>query len=414
MNNKNITKVGTLPMLILLLQNISIFFYDIVKVITLVQLLCLIFYTFYFIVENKRIHIHGAVQLWCIYVFNVLFNVLVGGDFLFIVAFFIINLSMLFVLNIENFNLLEYKIIKYFTLIHLLGNIFIFLLPPYIVEPILQLLLGDGYSVNYSWRAVSFMNAGLTSQPGMNAIFLTILSIVCMVELIETGKKKTWNYILLALSIVFVLSTGKRSSVVAIPLVALFYLLSLHARKLRHLSVKAWCLIGMVLTGLVYCFVYLYNNSTLFDVLIEKTEKLSVEGNISNGRTELWTVALQTFESSPLFGAGLKSIYKSIGVDVHNTYLQILAETGLLGFLIFSIALANLYSSGRRIAKRYISIGDGETKLTIGTGFAIMLYMILYGFVGNTFIDYLPLMLFSVSIMMIFSMSIYTNNNKVK
>lgn len=73
------------------------------------------------------------------------------------------------------------------------------------------------------------------------------------------------------------------------------------------------------------------------------------------GRVDLWTVAWRMFEDQPLLGAGAGNfpvssihyllrpgaierddfIISSAPLVTHNTYLQVLAETGLVGFVLF-------------------------------------------------------------------------------
>ncbi|HXH69858.1 MAG TPA: O-antigen ligase family protein [Pyrinomonadaceae bacterium] len=65
--------------------------------------------------------------------------------------------------------------------------------------------------------------------------------------------------------------------------------------------------------------------------------------DISNGRSHFWQIALKIFIAYPIFGAGLDSFGTAFtGYDtwngslrveqVHNDYLQILAEAGIMGF----------------------------------------------------------------------------------
>ena len=72
---------------------------------------------------------------------------------------------------------------------------------------------------------------------------------------------------------------------------------------------------------------------------------ISTDGLTSEGRTDLWTETIPLIKAYPVFGCGLGgyetafSRFKVSGVlvtddFVHNDYLQLLAELGLVGFLI--------------------------------------------------------------------------------
>lgn len=75
----------------------------------------------------------------------------------------------------------------------------------------------------------------------------------------------------------------------------------------------------------------------------------SIESEISTGRIgdrgQLWKTGIQMFEQRPITGTGAATFAFAaepiIGRDLaaHNTYVSVLTETGLVGFLLFTIAL---------------------------------------------------------------------------
>ena len=95
------------------------------------------------------------------------------------------------------------------------------------------------------------------------------------------------------------------------------------------------------------------------------------------GRTELWTVAWRMFEDHPITGVGLNNfraesqayvrepgrlefvhlIAEKPGV-VHNTYLQLLAETGVVGLALFLAAVAGCLRALWRAVRRFEQAGE--------------------------------------------------------
>ncbi|KPK24966.1 MAG: hypothetical protein AMJ70_00305 [Dehalococcoidia bacterium SG8_51_3] len=64
------------------------------------------------------------------------------------------------------------------------------------------------------------------------------------------------------------------------------------------------------------------------------------EGSL-NQRTFLWRDGLDSFEENPLFGVG-SNMYRSVnslGKVAHNSYLSVLVESGLVGFILFGVIL---------------------------------------------------------------------------
>ncbi len=57
---------------------------------------------------------------------------------------------------------------------------------------------------------------------------------------------------------------------------------------------------------------------------------------MSFSRFYLWAVSIEQFFNHPLFGGGLGSVAHLYGHESHNTVLQLLSETGLVGFTLFA------------------------------------------------------------------------------
>jgi putative inorganic carbon (hco3(-)) transporter len=57
------------------------------------------------------------------------------------------------------------------------------------------------------------------------------------------------------------------------------------------------------------------------------------------GRAEAWQEALHRFTTAPLFGIGFGRFQEeaSVGIAVHNWYVEVLAETGVVGFILWSL-----------------------------------------------------------------------------
>ena len=78
------------------------------------------------------------------------------------------------------------------------------------------------------------------------------------------------------------------------------------------------------------------------------------EDNSDNGRLELWEKAWETWKSYPFFGVGLGGMYRLTDRATHNTYLELLSETGLVGLCIFGAFLIKLSKKIYSIEKKYL------------------------------------------------------------
>jgi O-antigen ligase len=66
----------------------------------------------------------------------------------------------------------------------------------------------------------------------------------------------------------------------------------------------------------------------------------SIEARDLGGRFELWMEALQVFSAHPISGLGSGALDSAIGSAAHNTFISVLAETGVIGFILFLLILA--------------------------------------------------------------------------
>ncbi|MBE6769140.1 MAG: hypothetical protein E7548_00095 [Ruminococcaceae bacterium] len=87
----------------------------------------------------------------------------------------------------------------------------------------------------------------------------------------------------------------------------------------------------------------------------ERMMSIGEEGS-DNGRFDLWGVAFNWWKQNPIFGGGLYSNYLEFGKATHNTYFQILSETGLIGSLIFLKVILNYLINSFRYNKMYFCL----------------------------------------------------------
>ena len=80
-----------------------------------------------------------------------------------------------------------------------------------------------------------------------------------------------------------------------------------------------------------------------FDRILTFSEELET-GEIS-GRGDLWRAAIEIWLNSPLnsiIGIGIGGFGMEVGIVAHNTFLSVLSETGLFGFLLYMSVIVSL------------------------------------------------------------------------
>jgi O-antigen ligase len=106
------------------------------------------------------------------------------------------------------------------------------------------------------------------------------------------------------------------------------------------------------------------------------------------GRLMYWSVALEMINDHPIIGVGVNSFVKAypkyeqafgqfpdIGPYAHNQYLHLMAECGLLGFVVFLGVLVVVFSALARLLSRRIA-APFEAVVGAGLGAALVAYLI--------------------------------------
>lgn len=329
--------------------------------------------------------------------FIVFLNIFAGGDITFIITFIVNFMILILLTQFSEFSKIEVKIIAIICLIHLFFLILVEIVPVPILNTLFRRIILYDYYTNYSWRVISGINVGITGQPGVIAMYMMVLSAYFFAKSVKEKKKMLYiaGY---CLSISFIFLTTKRAASLFSIITSLIMLLLYWKGKMSN---KKYLRVIFIFLFIAISFYLLNSQFDIFQKILSKNRNLTIENDVSNGRLKMWQQALSLFWDSPIFGIGLKKYYKMTGFDVHNTYIQILTETGIIGFLFFAIFIYSVIKNCIVLCKKKYKNGFESMKISTIIGLYIIIFLLLYGFVGNIFIDYLPLTLFIIAICMV-------------
>lgn len=153
---------------------------------------------------------------------------------------------------------------------------------------------------------------------------------------------RVFGVIFIALSMFAVLLTSKRGVAVAMIIALLFsYMIKKRMSARTVLGVVALIVIG---AGAIYALSFHNDSVRTFLMRFEV-----VDGHdITTGRTEIWQSAVKNLNNI-FFGMGTGSAYDIYETGLHNIYLQILYDHGLLGLIVYLAFFAfNLFVAIRR------------------------------------------------------------------
>jgi O-antigen ligase len=221
----------------------------------------------------------------------------------------------------------------------------------------------------------------------------------------EIKKKRICHLVWLIAAIIALLLTGKRGHIIftAAALVFLFYFYMSNHKRGRIIKILFALSLVIMLVFVVSMFVpYIL-------LFLERFVEQAQLGDITSGRVYLQELALQMFNKSRLFGIGWDGFkYKYLGsisidavmLNVHNVYIQLLTECGIVGALPFYVFfLSNGFKAVQSLVKM-VKRPDEEKSILVlrNVMFAVFveLFFLMYCLTGNPLYDEQTLILYIV------------------
>jgi len=149
------------------------------------------------------------------------------------------------------------------------------------------------------------------------------------------SKKNKFGFLLSTLT---TLLTFSRGAFIAIFLVIIIFFLMNNPLKIAK---KIWW-VGIFLS-FSNSMIYSVSGINMYNITIKRFSYLEVDGG--SGRLDLWLKGLEFFSSNPILGIGIFNFpeyhlnYYGVRKFLHNTILEILIESGFIGFSIYLIFL---------------------------------------------------------------------------
>lgn len=249
------------------------------------------------------------------------------------------------------------------------------------------------------------------------AAYSSILVLIQLAKLFVDTYFPKEDVVIMLIGMLTLLMTGKRSYLIVI---AVCFLVGIVFFRSKYKNSKIMKVITPLILGLLLIMVF---KPDLLNSIIRFSE-LSTDSSLS-GRTRLWDLAGYLWKTNYWNGIGYGAfstftsnhmgyVYSLFGVQntyaAHNIYVQLLAETGVIGFCIFiSFFVVALILTIRKLVQAKKS--ENNVKFIIITGLFLQLWFLIYGMSGNPL--YMPgqfgLYLFAIMI----SNSVKINKNNM-
>lgn len=287
-------------------------------------------------------------------------------------------------------NRVQFKIILGVCIVVVIGAV-MQLLFPNALDSINQLRMGpEKYSWYLDFKRSGFI-VGFSFQTAVTGFYLSILTCVLFMIIIEKKSVITnWKYIIAMLG-TFMLTflTGKRIFIFATIIVCFaVYLFNYRKNIIRTI---------LLFSVMMIVVVYLFNNTIIGDRLIYRMNL----ADSSRGRIGIYTLMLDGIAQNPIFGHGLTSTttYIKNYLNGHNIYLQLLYETGIIGFAIMTAMFVLNLIRGIKVINAYK--GMGKEIYICFSCLAIELLFLMWGFTGNPLYDTYPFLIYMIAVSII-------------
>ncbi len=190
--------------------------------------------------------------------------------------------------------------------------------------------------------------AGFTAHYSINGMYLTnglfaFIALIC-------GRKRfrILHFISSFLILIAILICGKRGLLLCL---ILSIYISYFVFSKKNISSKLFKIIFISFIAFVSIWILSYFIPDIWNAINRMLEMIDKD-DISTGRFEMWNQALSYFDKYPFLGYGWRWFYYNAGggLDVHNCYLQLLLEVGIIGSIPFFCFFAyNLYQTIRMV-----------------------------------------------------------------
>ncbi len=263
-------------------------------------------------------------------------------------------------------------------------------------------LLSDGYGVAVGGNIIII------------CYFVAFIILYNLVELLisSDNKNKLLKILLIIIGFVAFLMINRKTELLALLLSAMFvFFIRIGIASVNRRIRIIFALIMLLALTIVIVFI-LYKTEhlgrlTKFIETVKTNSNQTASTDVTSGRLVLWSLALEIFSNNPLLGIGWGNYqmyvpdYLSINFDIHNAHncmLQVLCETGVVGFIIFFSLLLYVFNRVKNNSKMLLRNNNLRLLALNDACMAYQLFFIITMVLDPTIYSLIFWCLYSISI----------------
>lgn len=287
-------------------------------------------------------------------------------------------------------------------------GVFLQVLAPSIYRAVIQLFPSGFRSLLMAGISATGKIRGFSTNPGFSAGYVIAGIFVVYAGMRHSKKIRRRDMTLFILLLLSLLMTNKRAPFLFL-ILTIAIIRILPERGTKRLK-KLWTglMIALVIIVLFFLLQDVLGQITFLKRLVVSIQSFMEGDDITSGRSKLSAWAVKLFLQNPVTGIGW-GFYRTTTrgnatllkyLDVHNVYLQLLCETGLIGFIAFISVFAVSWNMTKKSYCACISTENPalrKWKTPLLFSFAFQTYFLLYCLTGNPLYDQFYQVLYSIS-----------------
>lgn len=240
------------------------------------------------------------------------------------------------------------------------------------------------YSAGYAAVAIAYLMQ--CKRFHLKPKFFYTCFLIQFTSLVLSGKRAHFVFCFAAIFYTFWVTSGKRLSI----------------QKLGRLI-----LLLAAVAGAISVVVVLFPDLGVFSRFSSTMQAVTSGSDIGSGRSVLFQRAWELFLTNPFWGIGWGNFdgsLREVTLSVHNSYLQLLCETGIAGLVLFIIPLAATFVYTERKLRKSVRYNAANiTKFCLSISLYIQLFFILYSLTGSIVLYPIYILLYSFACAMALS-----------
>lgn len=216
-------------------------------------------------------------------------------------------------------------------------------------------------------RAEGFM-------PDPNRFGMAMASVASICIGLFYSSNKIWWLLLTVILLITSLTSGSRGALLGIIIATVTGALLLSKKQLKKTVV--YLLAGSVCIFISINFFQKKTTNNNFQSIDRAVSIVSEEEQPidEESRFDIWSAVIKLWGKRPVFGYGLRGYKTRINLSSHNSYLEILASSGILGLFVYVLILGNL---ALQVVRNSVAKDDAKAQKAYTVLF-LLIYLLLH------------------------------------